>query len=145
MVVSSRASFFSSSLSPYNPRLIAALVWLGLLAGGAYLYIFEPGKSGFFPLCPFRALTGLNCPGCGSTRCLHQLLHGDIVSAFKLNPLFMLMLPFAVWLLLRYTFAAFTGRQLRSIELRPRYVWPVLGLIVGFWIFRNTSLYPFPL
>jgi hypothetical protein len=55
------------------------------------------------------------------------------------------MLPFAVWLLLRYTFAVFTGRQLRTIELRPRYVWPVLGLIVGFWIFRNTSLYPFPL
>jgi hypothetical protein len=118
---------------------------LGILAGGTYLYIFEPGKSGFFPFCPFRALTGLNCPGCGTTRCLHQLVHGEIGNAFKLNPLFMVFLPFALWLLLRYTWSAITGKPGKTIELKPQYVWPVLGLILGFWVFRNTSLYPFPL
>ncbi len=145
MAVSSRASFFSTFFSPDNPRLIAALVWLGLVAGGAYLYIFEPGKSGFFPPCPFRALTGLNCPGCGTTRSLHHLLHGDLATAFELNPLFMLLLPFAAWFLLRYTWAAFTGKKLRPIQMKLGYVWPVLGLIAGFWIFRNTSIYPFRL
>src|SRR5215468_10118967 len=145
MVVSSRASSFSTFFSLYNPRLIAALVWLSLLVGGAYLYIFEPGKSGFFPPCPFRTLTGLNCPGCGTTRCLHQLLHGEVVNAFELNPLFMVMLPFGIWFLVRYTWAALTGRKLRAIEMKPGYVWPVVGLIVGFWIFRNTSMYPFHL
>ena len=66
-------------------RWTAAAIWASLAAGGAYLYWFEPGKTGFFPSCPFRALTGFNCPGCGTTRALHQLLHGNVVAAFGVS------------------------------------------------------------
>src|SRR6266478_9480238 len=74
-------------------RLIAVSIWLTVAVAGIYLFIFEPGQSGYFPPCPFRTLTGLNCPGCGTTRCLHQLLHGHFVAAFELNPLMVLTLP----------------------------------------------------
>jgi len=37
--------------------------------------------------CPFRALTGWDCPLCGSTRMGDALLHGDIRAAFEFNPL----------------------------------------------------------
>ena len=126
-----------------NRRAVAALTWLTIAAGGVYLYIFEPGKSGYFPFCPFRALTGLNCPGCGSTRSLHQLLHGNLTDAFKLNPLLVIALPFLLWALARYTNSAITGGPSRSSNLRPLYVWPVVGLVICFWVFRNTSFYPF--
>lgn len=37
--------------------------------------------------CPILTLTGWQCPGCGSTRALYSLLHGDPVKAFTMNPL----------------------------------------------------------
>jgi len=125
--------------------LTALLIWLALAAGTVYLFIFEPGKSGFFPVCPFRALTGLSCPGCGSTRGLHRLLHGDVVSAFEFSPLLILALPFLLYVLVRYSAAAVTGRPLKGNRLNAKYLWTLLVVIISFWVFRNTRLYPFPL
>ena len=125
-------------------RLTAGAIWASLAVGGAYLYWFEPGKTGFFPSCPFRALTGFNCPGCGTTRALHQLLHGNVVAAFELNPLMILLLPVVVYALVSFTKSAITGRPMPNISIQPGYVWVSLIVVFGFWIFRNTPLYPFP-
>src|SRR5258705_4417450 len=86
-----------------NRRLTVATIWLTLATAAVYLFVFEPGKNGFFPLCPFRALTGFTCPGCGSTRPMHQLLHGHFLAAFMLSPLMFLALPFLLYALLRPT------------------------------------------
>jgi hypothetical protein len=126
-----------------NPRLLAAFSWLILAVAGVYLFIFEPGKSGFFPVCPFRLLTGLACPGCGSSRGVHALVHGDIVAAFKFNPLFVLSLPFLLYVLVRFTNAAIHGRQLKGNRLDARYIWTIFGVVLFFWVFRNTPFYPF--
>ena len=128
-----------------NPSLRAALLWTTLAAGAIYLFMFQPGKSGFFPVCPFRALTGLACPGCGATRGLHSLLHGDFVAAFKFNPLVILSLPVLLYTLLRYTHAAVRGRPFRSYQLNAKYIWALFIVIFSFWVFRNTCFYPFPL
>ena len=126
-------------------RINALLIWLSLAFAGTYLFIFEPGKSGFFPACPFRLLTGLNCPGCGSTRALHRLVHGDVIGAFKFNALMMVVLPFLLYSLARYTIGAIRGRPLPRHYLAPAYMWMLLAVIVGFWVVRNTRFYPFPL
>ena len=128
-----------------NRRLTALLIWATLAIGAVYLFIFEPGKSGFFPACPFRAVTGFTCPGCGSTRGLHRLLHGDVVAAFELNPLLVLSLPFLLYALLHYTNAAVRGRPIKVSYLNPKYIWVLLVLILSFWVFRNTPFYPFPI
>ena len=128
-----------------NKRLTALLIWLSIAIGATYLFIFEPGKSGFFPACPFRMLTGFTCPGCGSTRGLHRLLHGDIVSALEFNPLMVLSLPFLLYALVRYTAAAVSGRPLQRHNLDAKYIWMLFGVIMSFWIFRNTRFYPFPI
>jgi hypothetical protein len=126
-----------------NPRLTMALVWATLAVGAIYLFIFEPGKTGFFPICPFRAVTGFTCPGCGSTRGLHRLLHGDVVAAFEFNPLLILSLPFLLYALLRYTNAAIRGKPLKGNQLNAKYIWLLFGVIMFFWIYRNTPFYPF--
>jgi len=128
-----------------NKRLTALLIWLSIALGATYLFIFEPGKTGFFPACPFRTLTGFTCPGCGSTRGLHRLLHGDIVSALEFNPLMVLSLPFLLYALVRYTAAAVSGRPLQRHNLDAKYIWMLFGVIMSFWIFRNTRFYPFPI
>jgi hypothetical protein len=125
-------------------RLTAALIWLTLAVGAVYIFVFEPGRSGFFPVCPFRAMTGFTCPGCGTTRGLHKLFHGDVIGAFQLNPLMMLLLPILFYVLIRYTSAAMRGRSLNMNRLDAKYIWMLFAAVLSFWIFRNTPLYPFP-
>jgi hypothetical protein len=126
-----------------NLRLIVVTTWLGLAAAAAYLFIFEPGKSGFFPICLFRALTGLTCPGCGSTRAMHHLLHGHFLEAFELNPLLLIGLPFLLFALVRYSVFAVRGITPRKNILPASFIYALFFIIVSFWIIRNTSIYPF--
>lgn len=124
-------------------RSTVVAIWLLIIAGAAYLFFFEPGKSGFFPGCPFRFLTGFTCPGCGTTRALHQILHGDFYTAFTLNPLLLLAIPFALFALIRYTVIAMRGGVPRGNSLPAPYIYAIFFVILSFWIFRNTPFYPF--
>jgi hypothetical protein len=118
-------------------------IWLLLIAGAVYMFVFEPGRSGYFPLCPFRLFTGLQCPGCGTSRALHELMHGDFVAAFMLNPLLLLALPFALYAFVRYSTMTLRGRAPRPNALPAPYIYAIFFVILGFWIFRNTPYYPF--
>ena len=124
-------------------RSSVVAIWSLLLAGAAYLYLFEPGKSGFFPGCPFRLLTGFTCPGCGTTRALHQVLHGHFDSAFTLNPLLLLSIPFLLFALLRYSAIVMRGGVPRPNALPAPIIYAIFLVILSFWIFRNTPFYPF--
>lgn len=118
-------------------------IWLLLIAGAAYLFVFEPGKSGYFPGCLFRSLTGFTCPGCGSTRALHEILHGEFVTAFTLNPLLLLAIPFLVFVFLRYSVTVLRGRAPRPITVPVPFVYAIALVVLSFWVFRNTPFYPF--
>ena len=118
-------------------------VWLLLLAGAAYLFVFEPGRSGFFPACPFRLLTGFTCPGCGTTRALHQILHGHFAAAFMLNPLLLVAIPFLLFAFLRYSVIVMRGGVPAQNRLPPPYIYALFFIVLSFWIFRNTPFYPF--
>lgn len=118
-----------------------AVIWGSsvLAAAGAWLlYNYAPTAYGFYPRCVFKMLTGLDCPGCGTTRALHHLLHGRVEEAFRLNPmLFVLMVValFALPSLLR-------GQQPHFIT-RPWFGWTAFFVLTSYWVVRNTPLYPF--
>ena len=63
----------------------------GIIYGGIALVILVAGRLqpilSFAPDCLFKVLTGLPCLTCGSTRSVVHLSHGDIPSAFAMNPL----------------------------------------------------------
>lgn len=71
--------------SPFSaPR---ALAWIGgFVAAGFALSVLYADAGVGLP-CPFRVVTGWECPLCGGTRMGAALLHGDIVAAFAFNPL----------------------------------------------------------
>jgi hypothetical protein len=127
----------------WNRRTTVLAIWGLLFAGSLYVFWFEPGQTGFFPGCPFRLLTGFNCPGCGSTRALHQLLHGHIEAAFFLNPLFVIALPFIAYAFLRHTSFSLQGKTPRPNALPAPYIYLIFFVVVSFWVFRNTPFYPF--
>src|SRR5687768_12475514 len=126
-----------------NRTLTVALILLSLFAGDVYLFLFESVITGLFLPSPFISLTAFTCHGCGSTHSLHHLLHGDLVGAFQLNPLFVVALPFILYALLKYSHAVIRRRPLKPNQLRPEYIWFLFVAILSFWVFRNTPWYPF--
>lgn len=64
-----------------------ATVALGGLGALALLASPIPGRRPDLVLCPWRRLTGTNCPGCGLTRGLMALLRGDLDHALAMHPL----------------------------------------------------------
>lgn len=121
---------------------LALLITAGLLAGVAMLYIFDPTKGRFFPICVFHALTGLECPGCGGLRAVHQLSHGHIAAAWHYNPFVVALTPVAMWLGVRELVRASTGRELPGIVTRPVYGWVLIAALFVFGIVRNLPGYP---
>jgi hypothetical protein len=92
----------------------------------------SPEQPGHYPRCPFRALTGLYCPGCGSLRALHDLTHGHVLAALEHNALFVAVLPVAVAAWLRVV----TGRT--SERALPRWAGlAVLAMLVVWTVVRN--------
>ncbi|MEL1265471.1 DUF2752 domain-containing protein [Pseudoxanthomonas putridarboris] len=122
---------------------IATLAVLSLAVAGVWLLrTFDPNAPGNpFPACMFKALTGLYCAGCGATRALHALLHGDVRAAFSMNPLLVLVLP---------VLPVLTAWSLgwRPVRLQPAMRWLLapklwLALLLGFWVLRNLPWPPF--
>lgn len=102
------------------------------------LYTFPPGGNRFYPQCFFHSVTGLDCPGCGTTRALHSLLHGDVAAAFRFNPMLFVMAAVALCALP----SLFRGERPRFLT-RPWFGWTAVVFVTGFWIVRNTPIYPF--
>lgn len=80
----------SSRLVP--PLSTAALAVAGVVA----LHVRDPHEHGSWGLCPFKALTGWNCPGCGGLRAVNDLTRGDLGAAAHSNLLLVLLVPVAV-------------------------------------------------
>ncbi len=80
-------------------------VGTGALAVGALAYVglADPHRPGsLYPSCPFKLLTGLNCPACGGLRMTHDLLHGDLAAAVVDNVFLLIGLPaLALWVIWR--------------------------------------------
>ena len=106
---------------------------------------FDPATSGVFPPCPLRYLTGWYCPGCGSLRAIHQLLHGNLRAAWAMNPLTVVMLPFLMYGLASFALFQIRGRGLPQPFLRAVWIRSLCAAIILFGIARNLSLYPFDL
>jgi hypothetical protein len=111
----------------------------------AFLYLYSPEATGWYPRCPFHCLTGLSCPGCGSLRALHAVLHGRLVKAFCCNPLLMACLPIiGAWLAVR-VFGALALNRALEVRFPPSVSFGMAVGVVVFFIARNAPVYPFTL
>lgn len=63
------------------------LIWLLVTASAAGMALAWLSLSLPWPACVFRAVTGLPCVTCGATRTAVALMHGDLLAAWRLNPL----------------------------------------------------------
>ena len=118
---------------------------LVMAAFGAVVYVLKPGESGWLPPCPFHYLTGLYCPGCGTLRGLHALMHGSFAGAWRCNPLMVLCLPLLVYAVASQVSVAVRGRSIRELSIPPLASWLAVAVILGYAVARNVPFYPFSL
>ena len=121
------------------PRRIAlgALALAAILLIGLIFFFFDPVRHSFYPTCLLHKVTGLSCPGCGGLRALHQLTHGNIVTAFQCNPLFIALLPFVLFLGIRWLTRSPQACDSHPVLFRPAILWTLLAVTVLFTILRN--------
>ena len=120
--------------APQRPLVALAAVGAATLA----LVLRDPHRHTWV-LCPFKALTGWDCPLCGGLRAVNDLGHGAVGAAAHSNLLFVGSLPLLAlgWLLwLRY---ALTGRAPRPGRCTVRLaVAAYLVVALVFTVLRNT-------
>jgi len=109
-------------------------------------FLFNPTDHSFFIPCPFNYATGYHCPGCGSQRAIHQLLHGNLSAAFWLNPLLIISLPIIIYALGQKVYNYLFGTDHRvGLFYNRFFIYGFFGLALLFWILRNVPFHPFSL
>lgn len=117
-------------------RLIIASAFLLLV--GVVFFLFDPSNSAYYPKCIFHSLSGFDCPGCGSQRSLHHLVHFEIKEALFENPLFVLALPYTLfYLYLKYFGGKEKCPRIMTVLYGRKAAAVILIIIILFWIFRN--------
>ncbi|SDP44823.1 Protein of unknown function [Pedococcus dokdonensis] len=99
--------------------------------------LVDPNQPGHYPTCPFLALSGYYCPGCGTLRGLHDLAHGDLAGALARNPLMVLaagglLVAFVLW-----SRRLWLGRP-RTRVAPAALLYGLLALVLAFWVLRNV-------
>ena len=116
-----------------------------IVAVGAVFFFFNPATTAFYPKCLFHEMTGLYCPGCGSTRALYCLLHGELHEALRDNALVVLALPLLGVILLARAFRRRPPIATRQTKTRWLGLLLVVAVIVVFGVARNIPRRPFSL
>jgi hypothetical protein len=116
----------------------AILVGVGIFQVGLHL-LGLPGWA-----CPFKAVFGIPCPGCGLTAALDELLHGQMLASLQAHafaPLFLaafLILGISLILPGRQR-SQFVGTISRLEQRTGLTAWVLSGLML-YWIIRLFGL-----
>ncbi len=116
-------------------RLTGPAAALGVVGvSWAAVAVLRPSDAGPTP-CPWRSITGLDCPFCGSTRSAAALAHGDVVTALDHNALFVLaILPLSALAWLLWTRRLWRGEP--PLDVPARVVLALVGLTAVWWVVR---------
>ena len=122
------SSHVKVELRIYLKRLCTPLCIVAFCGGAlVFLYFWSPENISWFPRCPFLVLTGYKCPGCGTLRAIHALLHFRFVEAIELNPFMVASVPLVVILLVspRLRFSVTMGKVIFAVTM-------------AWWVLRNV-------
>lgn len=101
------------------------------------IYFYFDPTDRFFPRCPFLSMTGLECPGCGSQRAIHAVLHGDFASVWQLNAALFVFVPLLILLFVAEVLGRRRVPRLYD-ALNSRYmIWATATFIIVWWVVRN--------
>ena len=119
-------------------RFITGASAAAFLCALAVVYKFSPTEYAFYPRCIIYSTTHWLCPGCGSTRALHSLLHLDLQSALHYNALFTLLAPVAFFWLGFCFYRVMRYDQFPRVAISRELTAGMIAVVLLFTIARNT-------
>ncbi len=120
---------------------IGLLILISVMA--VLFFVLNPEEYKLFPRCIFNSVTGYYCPGCGSQRAIHDLLHFNFLGVVNHNILF---IPAFLLIFYHYTSPVLNkifNWKLPNIFYFKSTPWIIFGIVILFWIIRNIHTYPF--
>lgn len=108
----------------------------------ALLFITIEWIIGYRIQCPIHHFTGINCPGCGTTRLMESIFFDfNIYQAFRWNPFVFVMTPVLFTLYVYQTVVFLKTGHLSFWIDKALITFVVLLLLFG--IIRNTDMFYF--
>lgn len=119
-------------------RLLSIFAFIVLGAGIYYFYTYNPHSGeAIFVACISKSISGLDCPGCGSQRAFHELLHGNFKKAAQLNLLIYFFVPLLLFIFFKLTLKPF-HIIFPDINISTKWLIGILILMILFTIIRNV-------
>ena len=120
-------------------RRLRTPILLAIALGTASVLIawFDP-RVNHVPLCPSRAVTGLDCPFCGGLRSVTSLVRGQIGDALSYNLLVTLAIPIAVLAWALWIWRTRRGQTLTAPAWLQPAAWSVA---IAFAVLRNLPAF----
>ena len=124
------------SLPNKNDLILLGILFALAAAACTTVLLVPPGSkyAVWLPKCMFHELTGFYCPGCGSTRALSSLLHGDLKSSLHNN---LLLIPGGLAVVLLIVKKDLSPNRYTAIV--------IVAILAAFMILRNIPCAPFTL
>lgn len=125
---------------PSTDRTQSAVLALSSMSACAVIALVDPGTPGRYPVCPTRALFGIDCPACGTLRGLHALSRGHLAAALDHNVLLLAAVPLGMAIWWRWVLIAL-GRPVRPVTM-PGWAMPAMAVVaVIFTVARNLPIH----
>ncbi len=116
-----------------SATVVCAAIWVG-----------DPTTPhGPLPVCPTKALLGIDCPGCGTLRMLYSLMHGDLLAAARFNALGLAAVVLLLWAYGAWAYGRLTGRSIASWQHHRWAAAVTLALVSVWFVVRNIPFAPF--
>ncbi|WP_410820797.1 DUF2752 domain-containing protein [Micromonospora sp. 050-3] len=141
-----RLTRFVLRLYERSPRWAVPLAAVGCVAiGMSYALLSNPtyADPDAAPTCLLKLTSGLDCPGCGGTRALWYVLHGDLPAAARHHFLFVFALPFLAYLFVAWAGSQAFGWRLPELRISSKVIGGFLAAWLAFSVLRNLPWAPF--
>ena len=115
-------------------------IFLILLLGIVYVVLIY--TTDFRIPCPFRDVTGLDCPGCGVSRVILSYLKLDFKTAFYTNPVITVILPilFVDFIYHKYHYVVHDNKKdFNKLENIVLYI--MIGALILYAVIKNIYVH----
>jgi len=130
-----------------NRGRLYTILFIACFAGYIWLYLnISETLTGqqSFNVCLIKQVTNIPCPSCGSTRSIISLSKGQLMEAFSINPLgivvAIIMLFTPIWVIIDLLFKRKTllnfYQQLESLLQQRKYAIPLGLLVILNWVWN---------
>lgn len=125
-----------------KPCYLAGLcVILFVIIGVIIIHKTEFSMTGIVPKCVFYSKTGYYCFGCGGTRSVEALLHGDIWKSICYHPFPVYAMAIFMVFMMSYTVSVLSKKRIKHIKLRSFYFYIAIILVILNCLIKNYLLF----